>query len=1467
MSFVDFRCGWALSILSVCLLLIANGTNALGQSTNTWTGGNNAGDWSSNPNWISNGISQAPADPTGSNPGEALVFAGANTTNLNNISGLQVNSITFNSGASAFTLVGNSVAIGGLSTFTPAPGITNNSIATESIGNSLVVVSSQTWDAAAGNLVISSAVTASTSTYNSSSSATITMEGAGGTISVGGPISDGGGVALALKVSGGTTTLSGSNSYSGGTTISGATLRSSNATGLGSATGSVVINNGGTLDIEDTNQTAGPVSLDVGTIQSTGGTATLTTSGVTVDGTGNIIASPVNVVGAITQDADSGLTVNGTAGTDSLTNGSTTLNGTGTLGVVTLDGGGNGISSSGVLTAGGLTVNGTGNTLSSGTVATDATVNAGGVLVVNGTLQGTATLTGGELDGSGTVTSTTSVDGGTINGSGLTLNGTTFTAGSGDLVEGTETDNVGVNLLANSLVVQTGTLTVTGTGLTIGSGAQLDLGGKIAGNVTIDSAGVLQGDGTGSAVTGSTTVTGGTVAGSGVNTLALTGPVTFNGGNNILAGQVLAGGGVDITNAANVSQTGTLSGNVNDTSSGTSTFSGVIADNGGTPSSVTMNNASGTLTLAGVNTYTGSTTVGSGELDLSGTLGSGGGTAITSSATFNETNTGSITGTSSLVVAAGTTTLNGNNTYSGATMVHLGGTMTIRSDDGLSTNSATTVQTGGSLQLENNIATTAASLTLNGNGTGSNGALENVSGTNTYTGTITLGSNTTIGSDSGTLTLSNTITGSGSNLTLAGAGTGSISGPVATSTGDLTMNGTGTWTLAGVNTYTGNTTINSGVVNLTGTLGSGVGGGTAITSSAVFNELSGGSITGTSSLAVSGGTTTLDAANNYTGGNSVSGGLLKTEIAGALGAATGSITIGGGTVDLDGTQQSVALTTLSGNSTITNSSGTAATLTNTGVTVSGANNTIGSNVIVQGGQVTVTNGASLNNAGTIVQTGVFENLGTTSGTGTIQFGASLVGMSNVARYSLTSTTGASGSLQTVIGPQYVNNNGTGTLATNLSLDPTQTSGLTLNKGLLVTEGGTITSGSLTFVQKSFASGQIFQLQTVGGNTYLVSVLNPNSFNFTPANSPYLETLFKAANNGNQQAVNALNKYGTGAENSNANQIANAIGSIGGIYGLHISNVQLRLTDAREGKNGFSATNTPKGLAGPSGDEGKSGDDFFSPSVDNRWGVFLTGIGDFAKTDSNADYVGYNTTQSGFTLGADYRLTDHLILGVLTGFGHEHAGFADGSALYVDGAKLGFYGTAFDGGAYVNFAGIGGFDTFNSNRVDLGGNIAYGNGTAEEVAGFVGTGYDFTFGNFKIGPTSSLQYERSFTQGWSESQGTVPLQFPAQSTGQFTTKLGMKESYAFRAFGIQWTPELRTEWEHDFRGVTPIDFAVPRGDIVQDYSPSIGLDSLSVVAGSSAQLSETYTVYLYYNGDLLRQGYTEQDVSGGVRASF
>ena len=55
------------------------------------------------------------------------------------------------------------------------------------------------------------------------------------------------------------------------------------------------------------------------------------------------------------------------------------------------------------------------------------------------------------------------------------------------------------------------------------------------------------------------------------------------------------------------------------------------------------------------------------------------------------------------------------------------------------------------------VTANGATTTLNGTGVSGNGALENVSGTNTYSSPIILGSNATIGADTGsTLNLTGT---------------------------------------------------------------------------------------------------------------------------------------------------------------------------------------------------------------------------------------------------------------------------------------------------------------------------------------------------------------------------------------------------------------------------------------------------------------------------------------------------------------------------------------------------------------------------------------------------------------------------------------------------------------------------------------------------------------------------------------
>jgi autotransporter-associated beta strand protein len=133
--------------------------------------------------------------------------------------------------------------------------------------------------------------------------------------------------------------------------------------------------------------------------------------------------------------------------------------------------------------------------------------------------------------------------------------------------------------------------------------------------------------------------------------------------------------------------------------------------------------------------------------------------------------------------------------------------------------SLVSVAANTTLELQNNVRIPALPLNLTGTGNTSNtGALRNISGDNSWAGTITLITSTvTIGSDAGELSLSasNSINSS-TNIPLVFTGSGKVHvlGSITTGSTTLTKNGIGTLTLSGENTYTGTTIISAGVLKL-----------------------------------------------------------------------------------------------------------------------------------------------------------------------------------------------------------------------------------------------------------------------------------------------------------------------------------------------------------------------------------------------------------------------------------------------------------------------------------------------------------------------------------------------------------------------------------------------------------------------------------------------------------------------------
>lgn len=679
--------------------------------------------------------------------------------------------------------------------------------------------------------------------------------GGSAAIAITGPITNGGSAGGINYTGTGSLTISGSgNTYTGGINNNGGTgkLNINSATALG--VGGTLTLTSGILDNTSgaalTTTTSNPVVLngDSG-FGATGDTTanSLTINGATVSTSGGRTitlngAGALAFTGAFTNTSNGGFTTvfnlgTGTAATTSVSFGGLALS-TGTSQTVTITG-------SAPVNITGAVTNGTGAT-------NNLTYGGSGVLTLSGndTLTGLTKVTTGTLTLSGNNSSASggvSITGGKLNVNSATALGTgTFT------INGGTTDNT-----SGAAITETTNPAVTLTGdFALGNSA-----GTAANNLNLG--------------TGTVTTTGGRTATlNGTGTVSFgplyynsTGAQTFvvNNGTGTSAASAIAFAGLALSNGNSVTDGFNGSGNVN--------ITGPVTNGAGTGNGLNYT-GSGILNLSGNNTLTGLTNVnsGTGTVTISGnnTAASGGvriqaGKININSATalgtgiFSVVGTGTIDNTSG---AAVTETTNNPITLSASLNFS---TSAGTANNNLNLGTGAIAATGSpTITMNGAGALTFGGVLTNGNTGGQTLTVNNGTGAIT-TSVLSLGGYTLTGAADTALQID----------TVNGSGLVNITGPVTNGTfaaSGLTYNGTGALTLSGASTYTGQTTLSSGALNLTGsTSGSNISvtGGT-------FTESTAGVIAGTgTTFNITGGTTTLAGQNTYTGNTLVQTGTLN----------------------------------------------------------------------------------------------------------------------------------------------------------------------------------------------------------------------------------------------------------------------------------------------------------------------------------------------------------------------------------------------------------------------------------------------------------------------------------------------------------------------------------------------------------------------------------------------------------------
>jgi len=292
--------------------------------------------------------------------------------------------------------------------------------------------------------------------------------------------------------------------------------------------------------------------------------------------------------------------------------------------------------------------------------------------------------------------------------------------------------------------------------------------------------------------------------------------------------------------------------------------------------------------------------------------------------------------------------------------------------------------------------------------------------------------------------------------------------------------------------------------------------------------------------------------------------------------------------------------------------------------------------------------------------------------------------------------------------------------------------------------------------------------------------------------------------------------------------------------------------------------------------GASADSSFS-----QFSVYANGYSSWQEYNQHNLNPGFKLFDSKATLGADYRFTDNLIVGLTSSYLNSDSQLKQGAGnIDTDGYAFAIYSSFY---VDENFFIDGSF-AYSDQSHKTSRNVIYG--TTNQIAsstvdsdtysaGFV-TGYNLFVDGWTITPSARWMYRNikldSYTESLSNPSGAggaLGLAIGEQEYESMTGTFGAQLSYAWNQSWGVLIPSFSAEYIHEFSNNAEVVNArfinAPSGTGSFTVSSSkMDTDYASIAAGFSAQFSQGISAFLNYEKLLDLQSVTSDSVSMGIR---